>query len=84
MKNKFRERVFLDVMAGPGLCRIKDSGEELPGSPLIAMKHDFTKFVFVESDPELATALEKRIALQPKANLATVIRGDWCLAGGCD
>lgn len=77
MKNRFTERVFLDVMAGPGLCKIKDSGEELLGSPLIAMKHDFTKFVFVESDPELAVALEKRIALQPKANLATVVRGDW-------
>jgi three-Cys-motif partner protein len=77
MKNRFRERVFLDVMAGPGICKIKDSGEELAGSPLIAMKHDFTKFVFIESDPKLAAALEKRIALQPKANLSTVVRRDW-------
>ena len=77
MKNKFRERVFLDVMAGPGICKIRETGEELPGSPLIAMKHDFTKFVFVESDFKLAADLEKRIALQPKANLCTVIRKDW-------
>jgi hypothetical protein len=62
MKNRFRERVFLDVMAGPGICKIKDSGEELAGSPLIAMKHDFTKFVFIESDPKLAAALEKEVA----------------------
>ena len=39
MKNKFRERVFVDVMAGPGLCKIKDTGEEYPGSPLVAMIH---------------------------------------------
>src|SRR5438105_13937959 len=77
MKNKFTERVFLDVMAGPGTCKIKGSSEELPGSPLIAMKHEFTKFVFVESDSKLATALEKRLAMQPKANLATVLQRDW-------
>jgi three-Cys-motif partner protein len=77
MKNKFRERVFLDVMAGPGICRIKDSDRELPGSPMIAMKHEFTKYVFIESDPQLAVALEKRTALQPKAKLASVIHRDW-------
>lgn len=80
MKNKFRERVFVDVMAGPGVCKIKTTGEEFPGSPLIAMKHDFTKFVFIESDPELAAALEKRIATHPKAQLATIISGDWTQA----
>lgn len=77
MKNKFRERVFLDVMAGPGICRIKDTGEELPGSPIIAMKHEFTKYVFIESDSELAVTLEKRVALQPRTKLASVIRRDW-------
>ena len=80
MKNRFSERVFVDVMAGPGVCKIKDTGEEFPGSPLIALRHDFTKFVFVEADPELAAALETRIAGHPKAQLATVIRGDWTQA----
>jgi three-Cys-motif partner protein len=77
MKNRFSERIFLDVMSGPGLCKLKDSGEELPGSPLIAMKHDFTKFVFVESDPELATALEQRVRTHPKARLLSVVPRDW-------
>lgn len=36
MKNKFRERVFVDVMSGPGTCKIKETGAELPGSPLVA------------------------------------------------
>lgn len=80
MKNRFGERVFVDVMAGPGVCKVKTTGEEFPGSPLIAMKHDFTKFVFVESDPELAAALQKRIDTHPKARLATVISGDWTQA----
>jgi three-Cys-motif partner protein len=64
-------------MAGPGVCKVKTTGEEFSGSPLIAMKHDFTKFVFVESDPELSAALQQRIATHPKARLATVISGDW-------
>jgi three-Cys-motif partner protein len=64
-------------MAGPGICKIKDTGEELPGSPLIALKHPFTKFVFVESDPNLASALKTRIATHPKARLCEVISRDW-------
>src|SRR5438105_13002104 len=60
MKNAFPTRVFLDVMAGPGICKIRETGEEFPGSPLIAMEHGFTKLVFVESDPVLAAALKKR------------------------
>lgn len=77
MKNKFSSRVFLDVMAGPGICKLKETGEELHGSPLIAMKHDFTKFVFIEADAEAAATLERRVANHPKAHLATVIRDDW-------
>jgi three-Cys-motif partner protein len=77
MKNAFSERVFVDVMAGPGLCKIKGTGEEHPGSPFIALKHPFTKFVFVESDPNLAAALQKRIADHPKAELCEVIPRDW-------
>jgi len=77
MKNRFKSRVFVDVMAGPGLCKLKDTGEELFGSPLTAMKHPFTKFVFIESDPIMAAALEKRVQAHPKAELATVISEDW-------
>jgi len=77
MKNAFSERVFLDVMAGPGVCKIKDTGEELSGSPLIALKHPFTNFVFVESDPNLASALKTRIATHPKVALCEVIPRDW-------
>ena len=37
------------------------------------MKHDFTKFVFVESNPELAASLEKRIAAAASARRTWVI-----------
>lgn len=75
MKNKWLRRVYLDVMAGPGLCKIETTGEELPGSPLIALKHEFTDWLFIESDPALADALAKRVAkVNPKAQ---VIQDDW-------
>ena len=75
MKNKWPRRVYLDVMAGPGKCEIENTGEELPGSPLIALKHEFTDWVFVENDPVLADALAKRVKkVNPKAR---VIQGDW-------
>lgn len=77
MKNAFPTRVFVDVMAGPGICNIRETGEEMPGSPLIALEHEFTRFVFVEADPVLAAALEKRVAAHPKARLTTVICDDW-------
>jgi hypothetical protein len=77
MKNKFRERIFLDVMAGPGMCKVRESGDELPGSPLIAIKHPFTKFTFLESNATLASALEKRISAQSNTKLARVIARDW-------
>jgi len=48
-------------MAGPGLCKIEKTGEELPGSPLTALKHPFTDWVFIESDPISAAALTKRV-----------------------
>lgn len=77
MKNAFSTRVFVDVMAGPGICKIRETGEDVPGSPLIALEHEFTKFVFVEADPALAKALQKRVAAHPKGRLATVICDDW-------
>jgi three-Cys-motif partner protein len=76
MRKKWR-LTYLDVMAGPGLCKIKESGEEFPGSPFVALDYDFHKFTFIEDDPQLADALKQRLAKHPKAGLASVIAGNW-------
>jgi len=83
MRKKWRI-VYLDVMAGPGLCKIKDTSEEFTGSPLIAMEHDFHEFIFIDDDLQLANALKERVAKHPKANLVQVIPENWVdvLAGG--
>jgi len=76
MRNKFK-LVYLDVMAGPGRCRIEETNEEFPGSPLIALDHDFSQYIFIEDDPELAEALKQRVAKHAKAGKVKIIFENW-------
>jgi three-Cys-motif partner protein len=62
MKNRWT-RVYVDLYAGSGLCRIKGRSQILLGSPLIALSVDapFDRYVFCESDPERFSALKTRV-----------------------
>ena len=61
MKSNWKHRVYLDLMAGPGLCKVRRTGEEFPGSPLISFDALFTRRIFVEQDPDLVFALRARV-----------------------
>ena len=37
MKNLWAVRTYIDLFAGPGICVIEKTGEEIFGSPLIAL-----------------------------------------------
>lgn len=76
MRDKWNT-VFADLLAGPGLCRIEDTGEIRPGSPLVAMDHPFKQFLFVEDHPENATALKQRVSRHPRAANAQVFQESW-------
>jgi three-Cys-motif partner protein len=76
MRSKFR-LVYLDVMAGPGLCKLEKSGEEFPGSPLVALDHDFSAYYFIEGDKRLFAALEQRLAHHPKRTRVTLLNENW-------
>jgi len=78
IRNKGLRLIYLDVMAGPGLCKIKESGEEFPGSPLVALSHEFAEYWFIESAPNLADALQGRLKGHAKADRIKVLREDWC------
>ena len=56
--------VYADLFAGPGKSRIRDTGEVIKGSPLLALDlvYRFNKYIFVEAGSELLKALEERIA----------------------
>jgi len=62
MKNKWGERNFIDLFAGPGICITRGSEEEIPGSPLISVKchHPFTGYFFVDKNSVCINALRTR------------------------
>ncbi len=76
MRKKFK-LAYVDVMAGPGRCKIDKTNEEFPGSPLVALNHDFAEYIFIEENPELADALKKRISNHPKASQVTILTESW-------
>jgi len=78
MRKKFKKGVvYLDVMAGPGRCKIEETNEEFPGSPLVALGYDFAEYIFIEKEPELLNALKQRVANHPKAGKVKIIPENW-------
>ena len=80
MKNKWDQRVYIDLYAGGGFSHIQGTRTFLKGSPMIALTvtSPFDKYIFCEEDEELMKALEtrsKRIAPLAKVALIT---------GSCD
>ena len=65
---------YIDLFSGPGRS-IRETGDEIDGSPLVAMGFDFAKYVFVDV-PDVISALRKRIATHPKSTSASLIEGD--------
>lgn len=76
MRNKWK-LVYLDVMAGPGRCKIKETGEEFPGSPFVALEHDFAEYILIEDAAPLAAALRQRVAGHPKARRVRIFDQSW-------
>ena len=54
MKRKWNRRVYVELYAGAGYSRIRDSSRIIMGSPLRALLRPdaFDKYVFCEEDPE--------------------------------
>jgi three-Cys-motif partner protein len=79
MKKKWPGKLYyVDLFAGPGRCKIRDNGEEMDGSPLIALKFHFDKYYFFEADPQCYSALEKRAMSRApeKQNKIVLVPGD--------
>jgi three-Cys-motif partner protein len=76
MRRKFK-LVYLDVMAGPGRCKIEETNEEFPGSPLVALDYDFSEYIFIEDDAESVNALKQRVKNHAKASTIKIIPENW-------
>jgi three-Cys-motif partner protein len=64
MRGKWDELVYLDLFAGAGRSRVKETQRILPGSPLIALDlpHCFNRYVFCEKNRRLMAALKQRVS----------------------
>jgi three-Cys-motif partner protein len=80
MKNKWDERVYIDLYSGAGQVKVRGTEKLLYGSPLLALqvRDPFDKYIFCEEDPTLIEALEVRAKrISPRTNVQYV-------KGNCD
>lgn len=78
MKRKWTGLTYVDLFAGPGMCVVEDAGEELRGSPLLALdtKQSFDAIICVEQDEEAREALKQRVERHPRGATVKVLAGD--------
>src|SRR5262249_55727987 len=78
MKDKWKGLTYVDLFAGPGICVVEGTGEELRGSPLLALdtRKAFDTVLCVEQDDEARDALDQRIRRHPRGNTAKLLPGD--------
>ena len=72
MKNLWPTRAYVDLFAGPGLCKDRETGTEFSGSALEALKcqTSFTHLYFNDINKEFVDALtERQQRLLPEANV---------------
>jgi three-Cys-motif partner protein len=75
MRRKWDQLVYIDLFAGAGFAKIKNTNRIYHSSALIALSTPvkFDKYIFCEKDPELFNALEQRVKrLFPDENISLV------------
>lgn len=63
MRLKWRGQLYyIDLFTGPGKCRVRETEEEIDGSPLLALNSQFpfANYFFVELNREILNILSKR------------------------
>jgi three-Cys-motif partner protein len=66
---------YVDLFAGPGRSIIRGTQEEVEGSPVLSLKYEFAKYVFVDK-PEVLSSLKKRLSAHPKSSQIVFVEGD--------
>jgi three-Cys-motif partner protein len=67
MRQKWPVRYYIDIMAGPGKNRVRESGAILLGSPILALttRYPFTNYFFADLSEENTMSLKQRCAASP-------------------
>jgi three-Cys-motif partner protein len=66
---------YIDLFSGPGRSVVRNTGEEVEGSPFVALNCEFARYVFVDM-PAILGTLRRRMNNHPKAGKASLIEGD--------
>ena len=78
MKNKWHERVYIDLYAGAGYSKLKNSDRIIAGSPIQALlvTPPFDKYIFCEKGIREISALRDRVDHHLRNANVTFISGD--------
>ncbi len=78
MKKKWNQLVYIDLFAGAGYAKIKETGKTYLSSALIAMSipTPFTKYILCEADKKIFEALKSRIKRDFSHLNVELINGD--------
>jgi three-Cys-motif partner protein len=66
---------YVDLFCGPGKNIIRETGEEVDGSPLLALDCDFGHYVFVDT-PEILSTSRTRLRDHAKLSRISFVEGD--------
>jgi three-Cys-motif partner protein len=76
MKDKWDERVYIELYAGAGYSKIRDTQRMIAGSPIqaLTLEHPFDKYIFCEKSSKDLDALKVRVEKTvPHAKVAYVL-----------
>jgi three-Cys-motif partner protein len=81
MSKKWTGLNYIEICCGPGRCVIRDNGEEIDGTSLAIINHDFFKFfkqaIFIDNNSHSVEALNSRIRYLGKDDIAKSVIGDY-------
>jgi len=76
MKDKWDERVYIELYAGAGYSKIRDTSRTIAGSPIqaLTLEHPFDKYIFCEKGSKELDALRARVEkTAPSAKVAYIL-----------
>lgn len=78
MKDKWDERVYIELYAGSGYSKIRDTFRTIAGSPIqaLTLEHPFDKYIFCERGKKELSALRARVERIAPAAKVEYIAGD--------
>ena len=67
---------YIDLAAGPGKNRVRETGEIVLGSPILALKCPFDAFFFVENSRDTFESLRARVRSSAKSDRVRLFHND--------